>query len=590
MSKATNLVSMFRQMATSGNPFRLELVTCFRRLISCDESLKLSSNHSFYFKTVCYTSNNVTHACVCGYEHEYFDYISRSGDIDKEVFEKICRSLEDGKCPHVDNYEDNVIATTGVTALRIAVAVNNVTCFEQIISKAYNEMTEGFLFKLTYLHIAAIRRNEAIAEYPHKLKTKMILPYDKLFGNFPLVSRDSRYRTDFLVVPNATLWYLCMKENLVRTVQFLLPYQYTIGLQRVPDVVNRAIFEAIYLGKVEITEVLLRYTKHTFGRNTVLQPVTAYIAYLSTILSDHSEFISIISNYFQPPTVPPLRPELLSPNPSLFNLAANLGLDECKSMLADLNPDCINEMHQAFDVSPYFCLISKNVIMSDEIKADAVKRFSMCGLDINLRDKNGQTVLYHALCADNSCYKVTQALLECGADAESVDEHENSAVAALLTHSRHQYSMYTKLKSLLYHNVSLEKVPFALGFALDIDLKSYLSRSEFPWLHQTSRFEIITDSEHDPDNAHYITQLLLRAGSSPKTLVDADIELIRCHPDLYRLLDDVLYTVSEFRSLKVLSRTALRRHFVGRQIHKFVELMKLPASIRDFILIERFLR
>lgn len=181
-----------------------------------------------------------------------------------------------------------------------------------------------------------------------------------------------------------------------------------------------------------------------------------------------------------------------------------------------------------------------------------------------------------------------QALLECGADAESVDKHGNNAISVLFKHFQYQFSASTKLKLLLYYNTSLEKVPFAFPFVLDTVLKSYSSRSLCQGLHETSRFQIITDSVHVPDsksNVNDLLQLLLPAGSSPEYT-----ELVRLNCTLYRLLDDVLHTVSEIRSLKVLSRTVLRRHFVGRQIHRFVENMKLPVSVREFILFERLLR
>ena len=44
------------------------------------------------------------------------------------------------------------------------------------------------------------------------------------------------------------------------------------------------------------------------------------------------------------------------------------------------------------------------------------------------------------------------------------------------------------------------------------------------------------------------------------------------------------------RSLKVISRDTLRKHFVGQMIHKFVNSIAMPGQIKDFILLKPLLR
>ena len=52
----------------------------------------------------------------------------------------------------------------------------------------------------------------------------------------------------------------------------------------------------------------------------------------------------------------------------------------------------------------------------------------------------------------------------------------------------------------------------------------------------------------------------------------------------------IQHYVRNARSLKVLSRDTLRRHFVGQMIHKFVNNFAMPVSIKDYILLKPQLR
>ena len=75
------------------------------------------------FQTVFYISDFSYCCCTCGYEHEYLDYISDSGEINEEMYLKIVKCITEGKCPHVDEASPNFIAETGFHAINIATAV-----------------------------------------------------------------------------------------------------------------------------------------------------------------------------------------------------------------------------------------------------------------------------------------------------------------------------------------------------------------------------------------------------------------------------------------------------------------------------------
>lgn len=51
----------------------------------------------FSFKTVFHYSLQSYCLCECDFEHEYLDYISVNGEIDKELYEKILKNITNGK-------------------------------------------------------------------------------------------------------------------------------------------------------------------------------------------------------------------------------------------------------------------------------------------------------------------------------------------------------------------------------------------------------------------------------------------------------------------------------------------------------------
>ena len=68
--------------------------------------------------------------CRCGYEHEHFEYISSSGEINEAMFEKVLRCILDGKCPHTDRMPEEYIKETGVSGLHVAAAVGTTDATE----------------------------------------------------------------------------------------------------------------------------------------------------------------------------------------------------------------------------------------------------------------------------------------------------------------------------------------------------------------------------------------------------------------------------------------------------------------------------
>ena len=87
----------------------------------------LQNDYVFSFQTVFHTtSNNLTYCCcTCAFEHEYFDYIDESGNINKNVLDKIVECIRNGACPHVDMAPEECVMKTSVNGLHVVAALGS---------------------------------------------------------------------------------------------------------------------------------------------------------------------------------------------------------------------------------------------------------------------------------------------------------------------------------------------------------------------------------------------------------------------------------------------------------------------------------
>ena len=76
--------------------------------------------HEFTFETVNYTTSFSHCLCACAFEHEYFDYLSTSGAINNEVYDRVVQSIVNGRCPHVTDENDKYARETGIYGIHLA--------------------------------------------------------------------------------------------------------------------------------------------------------------------------------------------------------------------------------------------------------------------------------------------------------------------------------------------------------------------------------------------------------------------------------------------------------------------------------------
>ena len=108
------------------------------------------AQEEYSFLTVFYTSSSTYCCCSCAHYHEYLEYISDTGEVDKNVYENIVKSLANGKCPHADMVPEYQLVPTSITAMNIAAAVGTERAVKENIDKCYP--SSGHMFSCSMLN------------------------------------------------------------------------------------------------------------------------------------------------------------------------------------------------------------------------------------------------------------------------------------------------------------------------------------------------------------------------------------------------------------------------------------------------------
>ena len=86
----------------------------------------LLNDYGFSFQTVFHRSSYLTYrCCTCAFEHEYFDYIDESGNINQDMLDRIVECLRNGECPHVNMVPEECVTETNVNVLHVVAATGS---------------------------------------------------------------------------------------------------------------------------------------------------------------------------------------------------------------------------------------------------------------------------------------------------------------------------------------------------------------------------------------------------------------------------------------------------------------------------------
>ena len=96
---------------------------------------KTRSDYEFGFRTVFYIHGSSYCCCRCAYDHEYFTYISNTGEIDKDKFDKLAKAVECGYCEHAIRFKNkDYLKETKVYATHVLAALGSEDMVEVVAS------------------------------------------------------------------------------------------------------------------------------------------------------------------------------------------------------------------------------------------------------------------------------------------------------------------------------------------------------------------------------------------------------------------------------------------------------------------------
>ena len=137
----------------------MDAETTFRNLVKNHYMSDFNyADTAFSFRTVFELDTIFSYClCRCGFDHEYLDYITDSGEIDENKFENIVKCVTDGHCPHVNDVPQDFVKETKVYGIHIAVAVGTREALADGLSKPLTSY--GSLYHLDSYAIAILKNS-----------------------------------------------------------------------------------------------------------------------------------------------------------------------------------------------------------------------------------------------------------------------------------------------------------------------------------------------------------------------------------------------------------------------------------------------
>lgn len=552
----------------------------------------------FSFQTLFYKSVYSYCCCPCGFEHEYFKYITDSQDIDEEIYTRVINSILSGKCPHVEGKPSEYIAETNVYAIQIAAVVRTEEALEEHM-KEYLSIRGGGIFKLRACEIATLKKN-----YQALIQCCNELP--KLSGIL------SGWKTPLppVLLPRAR----SLNGNVQFEIAILEHLEYFIH-DRNMNVLKSILLPSICHEHIEKAFKLI--FRH--GLTDMGDALAEYCGYLL------QKGVYDFPDNFAEPAIVYNQPDILR---KILNSMTNwssetqrrlegacqlLERTDCEEALSQHNFQRTDFESESKKVSRLLVLLAD---FYDDFKEEIISRLkSIPSFQDNINKPLTQcfpekrywivtplTPLQYYLEKSISLrkldHRVVETMIQLGADVDSCSTvippngHGLRSEYWSTVCSGDQVNYRKTLEVLINENpnVELNKEAVRIGVQLDVYMKMPKMREKSDLTGQY----IMDGKEHSlfgHDSVHYypfnfIGPLLIDCGFpyTRDTLLFALEKQL--HPAEEQFIQNCLETP---RSLKLKCRDTLRNHFKGRRIQKFVESSNIPVTIKNFILIKSVL-
>ena len=520
---------------------------------------------SFSFQTVFYHTRYSYRCCSCAFDHEYLTYLSDSGKINDEIYERIVYSIKNGKCPHAEHVPKEYLKQTGIYGIHIAMAIAQTD--KGHIGSIYSHVN-GLIFNLRPYDIAVFKRKTSIAclilgnlrrSNKRSLISSQIIACMKRSGVDPnqmTIEKVPRFEAyvdigDTDILKNIRMYPVdasCLVNALRRTLMYYVPECLECVLQ--------------FIGQLATTdEVLSSY---------IIPCAEAAIIYNKHIVLEQILAITCRSN-------PPSRSFLELGNISRHEIVSD--------MRTRLNSVCIVfDRPECRDVLSKYRLFQNINVSSNEL----ITRRLFCHLSFDYFKEEFATVLRHNSHTElnsiqkdlNACLvspftslTLFRALLSAGASVNYLDNFKRTPLLTILMEHIHDHiDVMDKIKLLIDENPDHETHKTAVMRGLWRDstaLQTYYTTVK-------CGNYIVDAKQHgrygydDDDNfcLNFMGPFLMECGFpvSRQSLLDS------LNRDLHPFVRAyILKYIESPMPLKVICRDTLRRHFKGRLIHRLAE-------------------
>ena len=512
----------------------------------------------FSFQTLFYHDRYSYCCCECAFEHEYLDYIAESGDIAESMFKKILESILKGKCPHIDNVDQNYIRETSISAIHIAAALGTEQAINDHI-EIFPHLTGG-VFCLTPFQLAILRQKVRVVQ---RMLSRGVTSCLRLHVKDKIIyCHKANESTSNIVKELVSPPVFCARKQNGLLLKSILntnvPYPNT----------NKALELILEYNIKGMEKDLLLYIRNQDYRILCDCMVSAVVYNRADILN------TLLKTCDSPRTR------------QLTEICRVLKRHKCADILQsyELKSDLIQKHTRlaALNLLDQNCVDFSSSILPNLKATNRVENW------INHKYAGGNTRLHHSVSLQPEEVRI---LLEIGADVDSVDDNGLTPFVCLMSQrnvNQTVHSVRYTVGLLLQENPSLVLNQIVVELAIERDEEDMKVLSFYE--NRCGEYNMDAKEHSLLDISHTVDQSLMFLGP---LLIECGFPVTR--GVLIKALGKPLHKVEKTyirkcldipRSLKLMCRDRIRKHLQRGQLNRFVDSVDLPNLLKDFILLK----
>ena len=590
------------------------------------------ANSRITFMTVFCISDFSYCCCMCGYEHEYLDYLSESGKVDEEMYERIVKCINEGACPHVNTVKSSdSLEETGISALSIAAAVGTKQALKDYVkgsgirSIAAAAGTKQAL--MVYVEGPGVRSSEYCKSLLYQLGPfEMALMKNPNIAKLPVMKHFAT--SEELEIEKHLAVQRLGKDATRMRLAFTTNLEACIMRRNIHLVKQCLKFDNSGTDPATVVNLTCKYKHELDDLEGLIMKSNKQWKDLEYIYLKECCKITIIHNdcHLLEKILKCVSKHERNYLGSLHTICYVLQHKSCTDTLKRCNVSMETDMSPAVQVE---CLV--NLLDYDHVRDKAVtalKLFSNLsdilnsgfdsGLDVQI---NGTFLHYYmhrltiSMAEGHNYCQVLRSIVNMEPESiSSMDGQGRTPLMFLLSQSARCIPipiMRQIAETLIYENPDMEQEARTViyGIERDEEMKKHGSRQHRKTFQRFRSYDfdiVIPDLNegflmdgqehglfgHDSQETfafNFFVPLLMESGFplSIEARRRLESENASLHPAENAYIVDYLETPC---TLMLCCRNTLRRHFKGRQLLRFVEQSKVPEKIRDFILLKALLK